>query len=88
MFIVEVALFGVVMCSTSCSSPERVAKQDAKECVRALRKNDSEAYIKAKQKCDKHQEDFLEQDVKKMKGEKGLRYYYTLNRYLDMYDAH
>ena len=91
VLILALVLLVAIKSCTSCSSPERVAKQDAKECARAIKKGDSEAWFEAVKKRDKHYNELLDDDIKKGKrGEKSksVRYSDALDKYLNKYNAY
>ena len=89
--IVAVVLLIAIKSCASCSSPERVAKQDAKESARAIKKGDSEAWFESVKKRDKHFHEFYDEDLekgRKVEKRKNIRYSDALDKYLDKYDAY
>lgn len=89
--IVAIVILIAIKSCASCSSPEHVAKQDAKESARAIKKGDSEAWFESIEKRKNHFEEYLDEDIEKgRKGEKckNVRYSDALDKYLDKYDAY
>jgi len=90
-FVIAFVLFIMAKSCGSCSSPERVAKQDAKESACAIKNGDHVAFFETVKTRDKHFNEYLDEDIEKgIKGEKSknVRYSDALDKYLVRYNAY